>query len=143
MAESGESLAMAKIKPDTIVAMDNPTTAATPDPIEYPKITLAGETFEIKFRAGDIIRLNKTSSIDLFQMGKETLTGIDALERTLMLFQAGISHQVTKSIEEIGNLVDLADVPMVADAINHAILKAAPQAKALPAITTEPAPPIQ
>lgn len=109
--------------------MDNTTVAATPDPLEYPKITLGGETFEVKFRSGDVIRLKKDNSIDLFQMGKETLTGIDALERTLVLFQAGISHQAAKSIEELGNLIDLADVPAVAEAINRAILKAAPQAK--------------
>lgn len=108
--------------------MENPTTAATPDPIEYPTLTLGGERFEVKFRSGDIIRLKKTNSIDLFQMGKETLTGVEALERTLVLLAAGISHQATKTVEELGNLVDLADVPRVAQAINTAILKAAPQA---------------
>jgi hypothetical protein len=110
--------------------MNNPTPAALPDPVEYPKITLGGEIFEVKFRSGDVIRLKKDLKIDLFEMGRETLTGIDALERTLTLLQAGISHQCTKTLEEIGNLVDLADVPRVAEAINKAISKAATQATA-------------
>ena len=121
--------------------MENPTAAATPDPIEYPRITLCGEIFEVKFRSGDIIRLKKDNKIDLFEMGKEKLTGIDALERTLVLFQAGISHQATKTIEEIGNIVDLADVPLVAEAINRAISKASPQAKELPTIVVKPGEP--
>ena len=107
-----------------------------PDPVEYPRITLGGETFTVKFRSGDIIRLKKNHQIDLFEMGLEQLKGVEALQRTLMLFSAGISHQVTKTLEEIADLVDLADVPRVAEAINAAISKAAPQAK--PATQTAP-----
>lgn len=96
------------------------------DPIDYPQITFNdGTIVEVKFRVGDIVRLKKQHEIDLSQ--KVDLDWINQMERTLTILAAGISHQVTKSTEELADLVDYANFFAVSTAIADAIKKAIPQ----------------
>lgn len=103
------------------------------DPIQYPKILLDGESVEVKFRCGDLIRLKK-DGVDIGAMGE--VKGVDAIERTLKLLSAGIAHHVKKSTEDLADLVDLVDFPKVAAAINEALKKATPQATTPEATTS-------
>ncbi len=100
----------------------------TPDPVQYPVIELAGTTYEVKFRAGDVIRLKK-QGIDIGE--NVTLRGAEAVERTLILLQAAVSHQAKLSIEELQDMVDWARVPEVNLCITEAISKVSAQAIAL------------
>lgn len=97
------------------------------DPIEYPTVLIDGKPVEVKFRCGDIIRLKRDHGIDIAEV--KELKGADALEHTLKMLSAGISHKVQKSSDELMDLVDLADFMKIADAVTGAIKKAFPQAK--------------
>lgn len=98
------------------------------DPIQYPTLTLGAETFEVRFRCGDIIRLKKDHGIDIGEV--KQLKGSDALEYTLLLLSAGIAHQAKKTVEELADMVDLAELPKVSAALTEALKKASPQTPA-------------
>lgn len=96
------------------------------DPIQYPTIQLGNEIFVVKFRVGDIIRLKKEHQIELGEM--TTLKGAEAFEQMLILLQAGIAHQAKKTVDELADLVDLAEFPVYTDAVTQALKKASPRA---------------
>lgn len=116
----------------------------TADPIQYPTVNLGGQVVEVKFRVGDIIRLKKEHQIDITE--KREMKGVEAFEHIVVMLQAGIAHKIQKSTDEIADLIDLADLSSVTDAITGAMGKAFPQAKkALEAKDSKPngAEPIQ
>lgn len=104
------------------------------DPIVYPKIHIAGELVEVKFRCGDIIRLQK-DGVDIGEMRQ--LKGVEAMQQTLKMLSAGIAHQTKKTADELADLIDLAELPAIANAIGEALKKASPQATAQPATTVQ------
>lgn len=111
----------------------------TPDPIQYPKVQIGPDLVEVKFRCGDIIRLQK-AGIDIADMSE--VRGVAAMERALTLLSAGIAHQTKKTAEELGDLIDLADLPKVSEAIGEAFRKAFSQ-PAASQTTQDRAPAIQ
>lgn len=100
-----------------------------PDPVEYPKVTLGDKIYEVKFRTGDLMRLKKEHKIELGQM--ERLQGVDAMERMIVLLQAGIAHQAKLTVEEIADCIVIGEFPIYSEAVNLAISKASPQAAAI------------
>ncbi len=101
------------------------------DPIQYPTVLIDGTPVEVKFRCGDIIRLKK-EGVDIGNLGE--VKGVDAMQRTLTFLQHGIAHQMKKTVDELADAVDLAQLPVIANAINEALKKASPQT---PAAQTE------
>jgi len=103
------------------------------DPISYPKIEIGGDTVEVKFRAGDIIRLKKLG-VDIGNL--EAVRGADAIERASKLIAAGISHakgvknsdQLEALANEIADELDLPAFKAAGDAVNESLKKAFPQA---------------
>lgn len=95
------------------------------DPIKYPTVVIDGTPVEVKFRCGDIIRLKK-EGVDIGDL--KPVQGVDAMQRTLTFLQHGIAHQMKKTVEELADSVDLANLPTIANAINEALKKASPQA---------------
>ncbi len=112
------------------------------DPIQYPTVLIDGVSVAVKFRVGDILRLRK-NGIDIGAMTE--IKGVDAFERTIALLQAGISHTMKKTVEELADLVDLADFPRIVEAINGAFLKASAQVRPAtqPSPETPPIPAVQ
>jgi hypothetical protein len=100
------------------------------DPIQYPTVSIDGTPVEVKFRCGDIIRLKK-AGVDIGDLSP--VKGVEAMERTLTFLQHGIAHQMKKTVDELADSVDLANLPAIGEAINEALKKASPQA---PASTT-------
>lgn len=98
------------------------------DPIEYPKIRLADQEYEIKFRCGDIIRMKK-DGIDLYALPK--LGGVEQIEMLFKLLSHGLAHaKAGFGPEELADLVDLSRLVEVDQVIGNAIKKASPQAMA-------------
>ncbi len=118
-----------------VVRMEN-------DPITYPTITLNdGQTYELKFRVGDIIRLKKDHGIEIgVQMN---LKGIEGIDMGLKLLTAALAHKIVLTPEQAGDLIDMANFPEVMGAITEALGKVSARSKALlptPADTTAPKP---
>jgi len=106
------------------------------DPVVYPKIQLGDQQFTVCFSTGAVIRLWKEHHIDLFDLAtmNDKLTGAAALERTLCMLHAAISgNDGAPTLAQLGNMVQLADVPRLAPAITEAISKVAAQASAVKA----------
>src|SRR5689334_4823116 len=101
-----------------------PQSQSIPDPIEYPKVSIAGDVIPVKFRCGDIIRLQQ-AGIDIGKM--DPVQGVEAMRRTLTLLSHGIAHHAQYSVDQLADLIDLAELPTVADAINEAFRKASAQ----------------
>lgn len=104
-----------------------------PDPVVYPNVTIGGKEYPLCFSAGAVISLWKEHQIDLFSLEQMNakLSGAAALERTLCLLHAALSGtEGAPSYQQLGKLVQLADVPRLAPAITEAISKVAAQAKA-------------
>lgn len=97
------------------------------DPIQYPTVLIDGTPIEVKFRCGDIIRLKK-EGVDIGNLTE--VKGVDAMQRTLTFLQHGIAHQMKKTVDELADAVDLAQLPVIANAINEALKKASPQTPA-------------
>lgn len=97
------------------------------DPIQYSTVLIDGQPVEVKFRCGDIIRLKK-EGVDIGDL--KEVKGVEAMSRTLTFLQHGIAHQMKKTVDELADAVDLAQLPVVAQAINDALKKASPQTPA-------------
>ncbi|MGH7487251.1 MAG: hypothetical protein ACREMY_16880 [bacterium] len=96
-------------------------------PIVYPTVRLAGNTYEVRFTCGSIIRLKNEYGIELDQLQGKQLRGAEAIEQTCKLLAAGISHQAKLTVQEIADSIDLAEMHAYANAITEALKKAAPQ----------------
>lgn len=95
------------------------------DPIQYPTVKIDGIDVEVKFRCGDIIRMKKNG----LDIGDTTpVKGAEAMERTLTFLQHGIAHQMKKTVDELADAVNLADLPVIALAVTESIKKVSPQA---------------
>lgn len=95
------------------------------DPIVYPKVQIGPDLVEVKYRVGDLVRLEK-AGIDISDL--KEVRGIQAMERTLTFLQHGIAHKMSKTVDELADLVDLAYLPQVSAAIGEAFSKANAQA---------------
>lgn len=71
------------------------------DPVEYPKVTIRGQEYEVKFRASDVIRLKKEHKIDLMSGDGMTFRGAEALEMVATVISIGIAHQAKITPAEI------------------------------------------
>jgi len=91
------------------------------DPIEYPRIFLEGQSIEIKFRIGDLIRLKK-SGIDIGDV--TPVKGVEAYERMMAMLQAGVAHTLKKSVEELSEIITVAEFPLITEAVNAAFEQA-------------------
>jgi len=87
------------------------------DPIVYPRIMLDGQSIEIKFRIGDLIRLMKSGIV---VEDKTPVKGAEAYERTLAMLQAGVAHAMEKTPEELSLMVTIAEFPLITEAVNAA-----------------------
>jgi hypothetical protein len=105
----------------------------TISPIEYPKITLDGKSYEVKFRVGDIIRLKKDHGIDISI--KLDLKGIEAFSTGIQMLSAGLAHEVQFSVDQLADMIPLAEFPTVLQAVTQALAKATPQAVTTPSPT--------
>lgn len=95
-----------------------------PDPVIYPTVNIDGKPIEVKFRCGDIIRLKKVHGIEIEKLDTGNLAS--NLEQSLTILSAGISHAVTKTTEELGDLIAFTDFKDVAAAIGNSLKKAIP-----------------
>lgn len=106
------------------------------DPISYPKVKLGDQEYEVCFTAGSVIRLKKEHSLDLNSLDKD-LKGAEAIEQTCKLLSAGISKQAKFTVEQIADMIDLADLPLYAQAIGEALKKVSAQIELLNAKGTK------
>lgn len=93
------------------------------DPIDYPKITIAGREVEVKFRCGDAIQLYKQYGIDLWSLKVPAATA-ERAEWLLRLLAAGIAHAGSTSVEELSNSIGIAQLNVVDKVIAEALKKA-------------------
>jgi hypothetical protein len=91
------------------------------DPVQYPRIELGGVDYELKFRSGDVVKLFREHQIDLMERSESR--GAAALDRMQKIFQAGVAHQVSLTLEEIGNLIPLERTLEVQLVISQALSK--------------------
>lgn len=114
------------------------TSGAEIDPTEFPRVILGSETYEVKFRCGDVIRLKKECQIDVFTMftkpedgGPPKITGIDGMERTFLLLSYGLSHEKSFKPDELADLVGFERMAEMSIAVMQALGKAFAQAAKL------------
>ena len=100
------------------------------DPITYPTIKLDdGNTYELKFRAYDLMSLKK-QGVDLFA-ASQALTGIEGVERTIQLLTAAIAWKHPGlTVDDVAKIVTLDLISPVSEAITAALLKVRTQATA-------------
>ena len=98
----------------------------TPDPVDYPKIKIGNTEYEVKFRSSDLIRLKKEHSIDLTE--RITVTGVEAVQRTLYTLQAGIAHQQKLEFDVLADLIPWDRIVEVNVVIQESISKLSAQA---------------
>ncbi len=105
------------------------------DPISYPTVTLDGQKYEVRFTAGAIIRLKKEHQIEL--SGLTQVKGAEAIEQTCKLLAAGISKQAQLTVEQVADMIDLADLPIYVNAIGEALKKVSAQVELMNAKGTK------
>lgn len=98
------------------------------DPNVYPSVKLGPQTYEVRYRQGDIVRLFKLHKIDVTEA--VTVKGAEAMERLGIVLFHGIAHcNPTFKLEEIYDLMDYADTGLFAATVNEALSKVSPQSK--------------
>lgn len=97
--------------------------------IEYPKISLDGQAYEVRFRIGDIIRLKKEHGLVLGEHLK--LAGDDGLENAMKVLSAGLAHAIILTPEQIADKIDLASFGEVIFTVIEAMGKVSDRSKAL------------
>lgn len=99
------------------------------DPNVYPSVKLGPQTYEVRYRQGDIVRLFKLHKIDVTEA--VTVKGAEAMERLGIVLFHGIAHcNPTFKLEEIYDLMDYADTGLFAATVSEALSKVSPQSKA-------------
>jgi len=101
------------------------------DPVTYPKVRIGAQDVEVRFTCGSILKLKKEFDIDLDTLAdpSKQLKGAAAIERTLKLLAAGVSHSFKGTVDELADQIDLSDFSRAAGAINESLKKALPQAQ--------------
>lgn len=100
------------------------------DPIEYPKVSIGGKEYEVKYRVGDVILLKKQFGIDILKERKDAESD-EALNHTVTMLAVGISHAtgntgqaLTESISALSFQIDFAELPIYMAAVRDAQKKA-------------------
>jgi hypothetical protein len=91
----------------------------------YPTIQIEGRQIEVRFKLGDVLRLQKEHGIDI-------LAPDFGVERTLTILAMGISHEIHKTPQELGDLFDFGDISYVGEIVSQALKKVSTEA-AIPA----------
>ena len=85
----------------------------TPDPVENPRITLAGKEYEVKFSGADVIKLKKDHGINIMSGAGMTFQGEEAIEKCSIMLAYGLSHTgegfTPESIREVMDFSQWAD----------------------------------
>lgn len=105
------------------------------DAFTFPTIELGGKQYEIKFRIGDLKRLQKNHNVDVFAGGMEPLKGVEAVDRSLLLLQHGLAHAQEFTAEQLSDLIVFQDFPAMIVAVSEALSKVRPQPVATPPTT--------
>lgn len=95
-------------------------------PVSYPKVTVLGKEYTIKYRAGDVRRLAE-AGIDILG-DKRTLVGPAAVNAILLSFKHGVAHMADVDPAQLEDQLDLVDLQTIQMACQEAQLKAAAQA---------------
>lgn len=98
-----------------------PNQTPEPDPVQYPRIKIGDEFVRLRFRCGDILRL-EAEGLDIFALPQAT--GTAAVKMFMTLLKHAIAHDRTVSIEELADAVDYADLGEVQTLLTAAIKKA-------------------
>lgn len=104
--------------------------ASLPDPKEYSYVTLGGIEYELKFRAGDVIRLNKEHGLDLLAGVPISARGTEAMERTCLLLRYALAHVKEFSDRELQDMIPLEQFAEIIVALRVCQKKVATQFEA-------------
>jgi hypothetical protein len=101
--------------------------SAATDPVKYPTVRLDGKDYELKFRASDLVNLQKNHSIDLFVPVE--VKGVAALEKLGIIIAAAIAHTgAALTPEQVMDSIELGEVPIYSLAVIEAQKKVSPEA---------------
>lgn len=76
--------------------------------IEWPKVTIAGQEYTLRFRTMDLIRMERSGVI-----GGNGQRKFGNVETLFQMLSHGLAHQVAKTAEELAEIVEpeqIADI---------------------------------